>query len=299
MLLAILTPVFVLTMGVATKQKTRFKNLVTFGDSYTDVVLTGDGGVSWPTYTVGYAGVRLFPFARAGAAPDGVPAFIEGRRNGSVPRLDPEETLYTLWIGTNDVGVSALISGGQAPGVSLVDTTACAVNWVKTMYDLGARHFLFRNMIPLDLTPLYSPNSYPNRYWALGRNTTEWSVLMSELTRTGNALSRLMLRDLAPRLPGSRIGLFNSHALFTDMHRHPARYFNGTAPLNVTGSISACVFQANGDMDTASCSTATGTDADSFLWFDELHPSEQADRIVAEAVAAAMTGSTRWTLWLG
>ncbi|EJD42604.1 hypothetical protein AURDEDRAFT_199615 [Auricularia subglabra TFB-10046 SS5] len=259
MLLAILAPVFVLgvlgpTMGVATKQKTRFKNLVTFGDSYTDVVLTRDGGVSWPTAGATCSNKLTFrPF----------PSLMES----------------------------------QVP--ALVDTTARAVNWVKTMYDVGARHFLFQNMIPLDLKPLYLPNSYPNRYWALERNTTEWSIFVSELTRTGNALSRLMLRDLAPQLPCSRIGLSDSHALFTDMHRHPARYFNGTAPLNVTGSISACVFQANDDMDTASYSTATGTDADNFLWFDQLHPSEQADRMVAEAVAAAMKGSTRWTTWLG
>jgi phospholipase/lecithinase/hemolysin len=30
---------------------------------------------------------------------------------------------------------------------------------------------------------------------------------------------------------------------------------------------------------------ATGTDIDSFVWYDELHPSEQADRIVAREIA--------------
>lgn len=49
------------------KPLTPYKNLVTFGDSYTDVVVTGDGGVSWPTYAAGYGNLNLFPFARAGA----------------------------------------------------------------------------------------------------------------------------------------------------------------------------------------------------------------------------------------
>ena len=61
-------------------------------------------------------------------------------------------------------------------------------------------------MIPLETTPLYAPDSYPNRYWTAQRNTTEWSVFMTELTRAGNALSRLMLKDLAPQLPGAHIG---------------------------------------------------------------------------------------------
>ena len=55
-------------------------------------------------------------------------------------------------------------------------------------------------MIPLETTPLYAPDSYPNRYWTAQRNTTEWSVFMRELTLTGNALSELMLKALAPKL---------------------------------------------------------------------------------------------------
>ncbi|KZW03551.1 carbohydrate esterase family 16 protein [Exidia glandulosa HHB12029] len=299
-------------LGPTKPIRTRFKNLVTFGDSYTDVVITGDCGVSWPTYAAGYANLKLFPFARAGGTCSNnltfrpfpsvmetqVPNFVGGTKNRSIPRLNPAETLYTLWIGTNDVGASALLSGDGKPGVSVVDTTACAVNWVKVMYEHGARNFLFQNMIPLELTPIYSAAGYPNRYWAFERNATEWSVFMTELTKSGNALSKLMLQDLAPRLPGAHIGLFDSHGLFTDMHAHPARYLNGTAPLNVTGSISACVFQIQGTLDTAACTTATGTDVDSFLWFDELHPSEQADRMVAKAVVEAMAGSRKWTMWL-
>ena len=54
--------------------------------------------------------------------------------------------MYTLWIGTNDVGANALLTGGQTPGVTLVDTTACAVDWVRALYDGGARNFVFQNV---------------------------------------------------------------------------------------------------------------------------------------------------------
>ncbi|KAF8896578.1 GDSL lipase/esterase [Infundibulicybe gibba] len=275
---------------------------VTFGDSYTDIVLRGDNGTAWPVYAAGYASLKLAPFARAGATCSNnltfrpfpsvfesqLPLYFEETRNRTL-KLEPEETLYTLWIGTNDLGVSALLTGSDT--ASLVDVTECMVNWVKALYASGARNFLFQNMIPLQLVTLYSANSYPNHYWTQPRNTTEWSVMMTELSLSGNALTKLMLQALAPTLHGAHIGLFDSHALFTDMFEHPAHYLNGTAPLNVTGSINSCILKENESTnDPGDCTIARGTDQDSFLWFDELHPSEQADRKLAEQIAQVAEG---------
>ncbi|KAF7306309.1 Carbohydrate esterase family 16 protein [Mycena indigotica] len=291
-------------------RKGQIKNLVTFGDSYTDVVNTGDAATAWPVYAAGYAHVQLHPFARAGATCSNnltfrpfpsifesqLPLFFSEVANGSL-KLPPDNTIYTLWDGTNDLGVSALLTGGAAPKVSLVDVTECQLNWVKTLYEHGARNFIFQNMIPLQLTILYNVNSYPNRYWAFERNTTEWSVFMTELTLTGNKLTELMLQALVPTLHGAHIALFDSHSLFQDMFDHPANYFNGTAPLNVTGAWNACVSPLGGGPLT--CTTAQGTDRDSFLWEDELHPSEQADRIVAREIALVLEGKqSRWATWL-
>lgn len=81
------------------------------------------------------------------------------------------------------------------------------------------------------------------------------------------------------------------------MYTQPARYFNGTAPLNVTGAAVSCVYAANESTSSSgACTTANGTDRDSFLWYDELHPSEQADRVVARAVTDVFEGkSERYT----
>ncbi|KAJ7083595.1 GDSL lipase/esterase [Mycena belliarum] len=288
----------------------QIKNLVTFGDSYSDVRVTGDQGVAWPDYAAGYAHVALHPFARAGATCSNnltfrpfppvfesqLPLYFTETANGSL-HLPAENTIYTLWIGTNDLGVSALLTGDPGPAVSLVDVTECMVNWVKVLYASGARNFIFQNMIPLELTILYAADSYPNRYWALERNTTEWSILMRETSRSGNRLTQLMLQALAPALHGAHIALFDSHSLFQDMFDHPARYFNGTAPLNVTGAWDACVSPPGGG--ALDCTVANGTDRDSFLWADELHPSEQSDRIVAREIALTLQGKkSRWATWL-
>lgn len=52
--------------------------------------------------------------------------------------------MYTLWIGTNDVG--ALLTGYEKDGVTIVDTVGCAVDWVTALYENGARNFLFQNV---------------------------------------------------------------------------------------------------------------------------------------------------------
>ncbi|KZV78749.1 carbohydrate esterase family 16 protein [Exidia glandulosa HHB12029] len=268
-----------------------------------------DGGTAWPVYAARDGNLALHPFAKSGGtcsnnitfrpSPSVMESQIPAFKSAAL-RLPQGATVYTLWIGTNDVGASALLTGND-PGFSVVDTTACAVDWIRVMHSLGARNFIFQNMIPLQLTQLYSANSFPNRFWSFQRNTTEWSVFMTELTLAGNALSKLMLQALAPTLPGSHIALFDSHALFTDMFNHPSRYLNGTAPLNVTGSINQCVFEPdNGGPVGGVCAPATADNAvrDSFLWWDELHPSEQADRIVAREMVKAMRGNTRWATWI-
>ncbi|KAF7419653.1 hypothetical protein PC9H_002245 [Pleurotus ostreatus] len=305
---AALSTVPAVVQGIGVKPG-RICNLVTFGDSYTDVVNTGYKSVAWPAYVAGSAGVKLFPFARSGATCSNnitlhptlsvfesqLPQYFEEKANGTT-RLDPSKTVYTLWIGTNDVGANSLISGGNK--ASIVDTTACAVNWVKTLYDSGARNFIFQNMIPLQLVPLYAAYSWPNRFWTAPRNTTEWSVFMTELTLSGNALSKLMLKDLASKLRGAHIALFDSHSLFQDMFDHPSLYLNGTAPLNVKGASNTCVFPLDGTPGTPVCTATLGTDRDSFLWADELHPSEQADRIVAREIASVIRGkANKWTTW--
>jgi phospholipase/lecithinase/hemolysin len=133
----------------------QIKQFVTFGDSYTDIVNVGDGGVAWPVYAAGYANVSLYPFARSGGTCSNnltyrpFPSVFESQlpqyfQQKDSLKLDPQETLYTLWIGTNDLGVNALLTGSDK--ASIVNVTTCMVNWVKVLYQSGARNFLFQNV---------------------------------------------------------------------------------------------------------------------------------------------------------
>ncbi|KAI0047891.1 carbohydrate esterase family 16 protein [Auriscalpium vulgare] len=291
----------------------QIKNLVTFGDSYTDVVAVSNGGTQWPVYAAGYAGANLFPYARSGApcsqlltprpfpgvVQDEIPLYLADLHNGSI-HVPPGETLYTLWIGTNDIGPNTLLTGTDVlNNATIVDVTECAVGWVSTLYKAGARNFLFQNLLPEERLPLYTVDSWPNRYWDTVRNTTAWHLSITELTAAYNAIAKLLLAALPATHPGAHIGLFDSYGLFTDILNRPAAYLNGTAPLNTTGAVHACVFQEDeSTSDPGTCFDAEGSARDSFIWFDELHPSEQADRVVAREIANVIEGKdSKWASW--
>ena len=45
---------------------------------------------------------------------------------------------------------------------------------------------------------------------------------------------------------------------------------------------------------------ADKTDKDSFLWYDEQHPGEQADRVIAREILGVVAGDSKWaTYWSG
>lgn len=74
------------------------------------------------------------------------------------------------------------------------------------------------------------------------------------------------------------------------MYNNPSQYLNGTAPPNVTSWDNQC--------GTTGAVCTREASPDSYLWFDELHPSEQSDRIFAEKFIEVVKGNSPWaTYW--
>ncbi|CCO27140.1 hypothetical protein BN14_01175 [Rhizoctonia solani AG-1 IB] len=116
----------------------QLKNLVTFGDSYTDNTMNGDAGYRWPDHVAFMSNgtVNAYDFAHSGATCSGkltprifkpvleaqVPEYFANvtakatpgnprqnttyiiGKNGSYVPLASKDTMYSIWIGTNDVG---------------------------------------------------------------------------------------------------------------------------------------------------------------------------------------------------
>jgi hypothetical protein len=127
-LLTISTPA-VHSIGVRPEQ---IKNLVT----------TGDKAVAWPVYTAGLRPCILVPVRLCynNITPRPFWSWFESQmpanfKNKTSLKLAPQETIYTLRIGTNDVGANALLTGRDK--ASLVEVTTCMTNWVGGLYESG------------------------------------------------------------------------------------------------------------------------------------------------------------------
>jgi phospholipase/lecithinase/hemolysin len=77
---------------------------------------------------------------------------------------------------------------------------------------------------------------------------------------------------------------------FTDIYNNPKEYLNGTAPANATGFVCHCnVYGVDCERNDS---------PDSFIWYDELHPTEQADRILAKEFVNVASGHSKYaTYW--
>ena len=75
-----------------------------------------------------------------------IPSHVTSDTHTPANHVTPHNTLYTLWIGTNDIGAWGLLQGHGIGGATVVDTVQRAVDWVKRMYEGGARNFLWQNV---------------------------------------------------------------------------------------------------------------------------------------------------------
>lgn len=94
---------------------------------------------------------------------------------------------------------------------------------------------------------------------------------------------------IAHRWPGATVVLFDVHSLITDIYNNPTAYLD--APANVTGGWQNC--NASGKCVDSS------EPKSSFLWYDELHPSERTDMVIARTFADIVVGgnSSYGTYW--
>lgn len=195
------------------------------------------------------------------------------------PQLTAQDSVYALWIGTNDLGVGAFLTDSQIAGKVLTDYTSCIYNVFDKLYASGGRNFVLMNTAPLDLAPLYANDSYhgisENQYWPnKPANHTAIAEKMRQYTASVNTIFKYQTPyevTVATRYPGAHFALFDTHSLMTDMYNNPTQYFNGTSVAK--GGESVWGYENHCSVDQKTCvKQSNGTNPDGYLWFDELHP---------------------------
>jgi hypothetical protein len=244
MLLAILASaglaVAAATGSTSKQNQAVIKNLITFGDSYTDngrlgyyinhggaappagvyhtvSNTTASGGLAWGQWVARRTGANYADYAVSGATcsnklisrqlaainrpfpsvvDDEIPSFlgdlavgasflgsaVQEQHNHDNKAAKGDETVYALWIGTNDLGFGAFLSDSQAPGTSIVDFVDCVWAVFDALYHgAGARRFVLLAEAPLEISPLYAPTAMGgtanSQFWGnkTSYNTTEYS----------------------------------------------------------------------------------------------------------------------------
>lgn len=224
---------------------------------------TSGGGKVWGRVIADTTGARLYDYAVGGAmCSNNVTSHWMEQIKGPFPSvLDYEiptfkadlaykdlypdrkcsNTVYSLWIGTNDLGIDGILGDKNVAGTSLPDYVDCAWTTFDRIYETGGRHFVLLNNAPLELSPMYAApengGTRNNGYWPnkVDYNMTEYQYKMFEYTMGTNRMfddGATINSILKKRWPGASLAVFNVHQLIKDIHANPKAYL--TEPYEVT-----------------------------------------------------------------
>ncbi len=303
---------------------------------------TPGGGVTWDRWVSNYTGAKLYDYAVSGAVCDNaiisrylaaiyepfpdvvyeVQAFIadtkyvdpKTRKNTLYTDRTQDNTVYSMWIGTNDLGGDAFLTDSSLKETVIPDYIDCIYDRFDELYKYGARYFVLMNTAPLQLTPLYGlPGKggvAESQYWTdkvcfpqyiilrtktdsnQWANITAASSKIKEYTQLVNTVFKYRTPfevKLSNRYPGANFAIFDVHSLITDIYNNPSKYL--TSPPNVTGQYHTC------DATGANC-VSSSVSLDHFLWYDELHPSQKTDEAIAKEFVSVVEGNSKYaTYW--
>lgn len=169
--------------------------------------------------------------SRNGIVQNQLPTFLSNKASKNPatgkPTLDipVDETVYGIWIGTNDIGNAGWATESQIPrSLPLTAYTDCVYAQLDRLYAAGARSFVLQNQGPLDLIPMYAlPENggvVAPRYWKdkvlYNGNLTQVSEKMREYIVMVNEVYELRTQVdvlLRRKYPGSHFALFDTNAL--------------------------------------------------------------------------------------
>ncbi|APA08891.1 hypothetical protein SS1G_02708 [Sclerotinia sclerotiorum 1980 UF-70] len=162
-----------------------------------------------------------------------------------------DNSLFALWFGVNDIGNSYWLSN-ETDVISAIFDSYFA--HAKILYDAGARNFLFLNCPPIDRSPMML--AYGNSVTSLEANVI--SAYNTELK------ARVAAFESANT--GLTTYVFDTQAPFNTALDAPTAY----------GATNATCFDADG----TTC-----------LWFNNLHPGQAIQKLVAEGIAKQLSGN--------
>ncbi|KAI1453220.1 carbohydrate esterase family 16 protein [Annulohypoxylon moriforme] len=268
--------------------------------------LTSSGGPSWPQFASKKLGATTYNYAVRGAVCTNifpgilptvddyeVPAFLADvayvnsttGTNTLYTSRTPDNTVYALWIGANDLGVNAFLTDSQPAGETLDAFIDCIWPTFDNIYSAGGRRFILFNEAPLNYAPLYrslehgGAGNVPRWPDKESYNTTEYEQKVLEYVTLTNTIFdygspfQLLVKK---KWPNASFSIFDVHQLISDIYNSPSNYLD--APANATGFYAEC--PGTLQLGTSGCEVSSNP-LSSFLWYDELHMSPKVHEYIA------------------
>ena len=215
-----------------------------------------------------------------GPTPDGAEAALTDLAaqfayfQAAVPSPSPT-ALYTVWSGSNDLlnlvesvgSTTATLSSAELTDISTSVTNE--VSFIDQLIGAGAKTLLVLNVPDLGVTPRLIGEGYA------AAGTAAAAQYDSDL----DAALGIPAGQGSIAIDGASVSLVNTFALIDGAVAHPAQYglSDVTSPA-YTGS-----FSSDGE--------AVAADPDSYLFFDEQHPTETGQSFVASDAAAVLAAA--------
>lgn len=179
-----------------------------------------------------------------------------------------ENSVYALWIGTNDLGNGGFLLDQQVPGKTISDYIDCVWSVFDSVYEAGGRRFALFTQAPLEVSPLFASVEHGGagdvNYWSnkTAYDTTETEFKILEYTTTVNTIYDYGVPFQLhgqKRWPGASFVILDTHQIILDIHDSPEKYLD--SPANVTGWYYTCPDPLTGD----GCANSEHP-LSSFLW---------------------------------
>ncbi|EFZ02162.1 GDSL-like lipase/acylhydrolase family protein [Metarhizium robertsii] len=206
-----------------------------------------------------------------------LPLFDTDKKLGLYKNLNPDNTVYTLWIGTNDLGKDGIIGtkAGMHHNVDASSTVdsylTCVWAALDKMYSQGARNIVLFKLAPLEKAPLYAID-YPKLK----------DSLSADVQNVNAKYDQVVAGTKSQRWADATITIFDSYKFFSDVIASPST-FQFT---EVSKPYKTCVSENN-------CQTASGPQS-SYLWNDALHLSPAAEQLISQEFQRAVKGTSSY-----
>lgn len=196
------------------------------------------------------------------------------RTLSTVVPVDPN-ALYVIWVGGNDYN-EAFFNPASLGGLPLAQlpnaVTDNIVNGIAQLSSLGAESFLVANLPSLGEAPFAD--------FLDAVTQRDISTVLNQLTQAHNALLTAKLSSFGQSQPSTKIISLDVNTLFADVLANPSAF-------GLTNVTEPCLtnFKPGFQFDGI-CSNP-----DEFLFWDDVHPTSAAYRLVSDVALAALNNS--------